>query len=57
MEKVTEKQIEEACKELQEALSESIKLDEQTVNLEAKKRKARTRLLLARDVIRNLKIN
>lgn len=57
MEKVTDKVVEEACKELQDSLMETIKLDEQTVNLEAKKRKARYRLQQARDVIRNLKIN
>ena len=56
MEKPTLKDVEVACKELQDALMETIRLDVNTLNLDEKKRKARFRLQQARDIIRNLKL-
>lgn len=55
-EKITKKQIEEACKNLQETLIESIELDEKEQNIKLKQTANHHKLLLAKDEVRNLKI-
>jgi hypothetical protein len=57
MEKLTAKQVEEVCTELQEALLETINLDKQSLDIKVKQQKAHKRLSLARDAVRNLKID
>lgn len=57
MEKLTIKQVEEACKELQEALVETVTLDKKAEDIKMQQAKARKRLQMARDVIYHLKLN
>ncbi len=56
MEKITRKEIEEACGELCDALISSIELDEKEQNIKLQQTKLHHRLLLAKDNVRQLKI-
>ena len=56
MEKVSRKQIEEVCKELEAALLAEIELDEKLQHFKSLQAKAHYRLSKARDEVRNLKV-
>lgn len=57
METLTIKDVETACKELQEALVETISLDKASDKIKIQQAKARKRLQIARDIVYHLKIN
>ena len=56
MEKITRKEIEDACEELKSSLISSIELDEKEQNVKLQQTKNHHRLLLAKDSVRALKI-
>ena len=57
MEKVSKKEVEEKCGELQGALIENIELDKQMIDLKVRQAKAQKRLSLARDAVHFIRIN
>jgi len=56
MDKLTPKVIQDACKDLQDALIESITLDHEMQELKQRQERCRYALLKAKEVIYNLKI-
>jgi len=56
-EKVTKEQIDEAIKELGDALKEALQIDQDKVIIAEKDRLNRTRLLNARSAIRELRVD
>jgi hypothetical protein len=57
MEKLTRREIEEACNELQNALFEFLDLDEKETHIKLAKEKAHYRLNKAIDEVRELQVN
>jgi hypothetical protein len=56
METVTKKEVEESTEEWKQAMLESIDLDSQAKDIKLLQAKSHYRLMKARDIIRNLKI-